>query len=341
MFLTTQLLVIFLSATTRSFAFIDSAKSSLTSQVRSSKCNFLHSESRFVHSTLATTSRSSGRLFTASGNDEDSQFDLEAARKRLESMLLEDDDEGDKKSLSGHDLLETLLSSFEEDDVKLPPSPPLSSIERDRRTAEIQMLKQLAKGDEATEQLWSLWYSERGSTAKSQLEKADALMSNQKTWKESETILKGLVDEYGIYFVEPLNRLATLYFLQTKFDKAYKVCLIVLKVKPWHFGALSGIVQVCIGKADRDRARKWAEDRLPGLVPGASFPPFPEEGPINPRREQWVEKHVSIAQKMLKKAERDTKKSFGKLDAYHQNRDDEGESMTNQSLLDDEDGSWQ
>ena len=49
-----------------------------------------------------------------------------------------------------------------------------------------------------------------------------------------------------------------------------------------------------------------------------SFPPFSEDGPLNPRRKEWVEKQVKAAKKMLRKAEQDTKKGFGKLDTYHQ-----------------------
>ena len=46
--------------------------------------------------------------------------------------------------------------------VLLPPPPPLTSIERDRRMAKLKLLAQLEDGDEALEQLWSLWFAERG-----------------------------------------------------------------------------------------------------------------------------------------------------------------------------------
>jgi hypothetical protein len=290
------------------------------------------------------------RLFAASDKDSDeesqeSQFDLEAARKKLESMLVHDDDDDDDKlkrtlPISRDGFVESLLSSSSEESIKLPPPPPLSTIERDRKLAEILVLKGLADGDEASQQLWSLWYSERGGTAKAQLQKADILMSNPDTWNECETLLKGLVDDFGVYFVEPLNRLATLYFLQRKFENAYTLCCIILEIKPWHLGALAGIVQVCIGRGDRNAARYWAEKRLPGMVPGDSFQQFPEEGPVNPRRQEWVDEQVAKAEKLMVKAERDTKKSFGELDSYHQDRE-ESDTM-NPTFLEDEDGSaWQ
>jgi hypothetical protein len=341
-----SLLVYFLLTTTVSVAFVVT-NTNVKHKGESTTILEPHQRLRKYVSSYDTITRTS-RLFAASDKDSDeesqeSQFDLEAARKQLESMLVHDDDDDKLKrtlSSSQDGLLEYLLSSSEEESIELPPPPPLSTIERDRKVAEIQILKGLANGDDASQQLWALWYSERGGTAKAQLEKADGLMSNPDTWKECETLLKGLVDDFGVYFVEPLNRLATLYFLQSKFEKGYILCLIILKIKPWHFGALSGIVQVCIGRGDRNGARYWAEKRLPGMVPGTSSPPFPEEGPVNPRRQEWVDEQVAKAEKLMTKAERDTKKSFGELDSYHQDRE-ESDTM-NPTFLEDEDGSaWQ
>ncbi|CAJ1948335.1 unnamed protein product [Cylindrotheca closterium] len=266
-----------------------------------------------------------------SKGDEKDDFDVEAARRKLESMMgTASDETADSKEVSSEgnlsfpssslQVLDDLLSSSKtmktEEDIELPSPPPLSTIERDRRNAEIQLLKELDVTDEASSELWKLWYSERGGTAKKKLEVVDSLMGNPKTWKMTETVLREIIDEYGIYFVEPLNRLATLSYLQGKFDESYKLCLVILKVKPWHFGALSGIVQVCIGKGDRDGARDWAAKRLPNMVAGDSFPPFATDGPKNPRRKKWVDKQVAAAEKQLKKIEQETKRSFGKPDSY-------------------------
>ena len=112
---------------------------------------------------------------------------------------------------------------------------------------------------------------------------------------------------------------------------------LILKIKPWHFGALSGIVQVCIGRGDRNGARFWAEQRLPNAVSGKSFPPFSEDGPMNPRRQEWVEEQVNLAEKMLKKAERETKISFGEKDTYHQDIRENKSSLTD----DEDESAWQ
>mmetsp|Transcript_32252 Transcript_32252/g.78438 ORF Transcript_32252/g.78438 Transcript_32252/m.78438 type:complete len:332 (-) Transcript_32252:186-1181(-) len=261
-------------------------------------------------------------------NEKDESFDVEAARSKLESMMMmgtalvdDETDDGTEKSSSSLQFLDNLLSSKDkietEEDFDLPPPPPLSTIERDRRTAEIELLKGLDVTDDFSSELWTLWYSERGVTAKKKLEVADSLMDQQRTWKKTEEVLREIIDEYGIFFVEPLNRLATLYYLQSKYEESYRLCLVILKIKPWHFGALSGIVQVCIGMGDRD-------------------------GPQNPRRKEWVDKQVAAAEEQLKKIERDTKKSFGKPDSFYVSNLAKGDVGTESGIQesDDSSGAW-
>jgi hypothetical protein len=50
-------------------------------------------------------------------------------------------------------------------------------------------------------------------------------------------------------FADPLAISATLY-MQGRMDEAETLCKIVLSVKPWHFGALSGIVMIYAGSRD-------------------------------------------------------------------------------------------
>lgn len=206
------------------------------------------------------------------------------------------------------------------DDSILPPLPPLSTIERDRREVEIQLLEKLGTQDSVKE-LWDLWYSERGGLALARLQQADQLMGDPTSWQDCETSLLQLIAEYSIYFVEPVNRLATLYYLQGKYHESYHLCrLILLKLKPWHIGALAGIVQVCVNRGDREEARYWATKRLPGSVAGSSFPPFDtSNGPVNPRRSEWVQEMVRIAREMLAKAESTTKQIFGAPEEYYAN----------------------
>jgi hypothetical protein len=240
-------------------------------------------------------------------NDGDS-FDIEAARRKLESIVGESDVGGriydePKSTLSkSARSFQALFLSLEERSV--PEAPPLTSIERERREAEIKMLLHLGHGDASLADLWTLWFQERGSKAAARLVQAEQLANNPSTWEEGEIALRVLIDSYGVHWVEPLNRLATLYYMQGKLKESEALCKAVLTVKPWHFGALSGIVMVYAGLHDVDEARQWAAHRLPSFAPTGS----------NRRREQWVQKAVREAQDSLLAAERRLQDSFGKRD---------------------------
>ena len=136
----------------------------------------------------------------------------------------------------------------------------------------------------------------------------------------AEKMLRQMIQTYGVYWVEPINRLATLLYMDGRLQESYKLCLVVLHLKPYHFGALSGIVAVCIGLGKREQARKWAEKRLPSLVASTSFPPFAKNGPTNPRRAEWVQKAVQQAQESLSHLEFQTQKDFGRPEAYYKNK---------------------
>ena len=107
-----------------------------------------------------------------------------------------------------------------------------------------------------------------------------------------------------MYFAEPVNRLATLLYLQGRLEESRALCETVLAVKPWHFGASSGMVMVCAGLGDPNAARQWASRRLPPIQPTGS----------NKRRRQWVERAVDDATKALLDCERRVKRAFGKPD---------------------------
>jgi tetratricopeptide (TPR) repeat protein len=191
-------------------------------------------------------------------------------------------------------------------DVTMPPPPPLTTIQRERSLAEIEQIFQLVNGDESLTDIWNLWFSERGPKAEALLQKADDLMSEGPAgsgFRQSEEILRGLIEEYGVFFVEPVNRLATLYYLEGRLEEALPLNKIVLSVKPWHFGALSGIVMVYAGLGDAERARQWAAFRLPSSAQTR-------------RRHQWVERAVLDIQGALNQAEKRNVDGFGKPDMH-------------------------
>lgn len=264
-------------------------------------------------SQTSITMKTSGGIFS----EDDNIFDIEAARRHFESLVssgsgfteeaTEIDERDDKFSSP------VLLSVASESslplpeapplDVKVPPRPPLTSIERERRSAEIELLGLLTEGDkEVVSEIYNLWFSQRGATPAKILREADQLMEEGLDGqRKAEVMLRSLIEEYGVYFTEPVNRLATLYYVQGRLEEALTLNKIVLSIKPWHIGALSHIVMVYAAMGDPVSARQWAALRLPSFSNNGS----------NRKRTRWVERAVVEATILLHKGEKMNVASFG------------------------------
>jgi len=261
--------------------------------------------------------------FNDLNNNNDDHFDLEKVRERLESQLTSVGSEQELQAklqevVKHRTTVErpTIRSpTYQEpspslptlEDVTLPLAPPLTTIGRERREAEIQLLGRLTEGDESVSELWTLWFGERGSEAAQKLQLAEELTNDgPQSWTRAEGILRSLIEEYGVYWAEPVNRLATLHYMQGRLDEAEALSKVVLAVKPWHFGALSGIVMIYAAQADSENARLWAASRLPQFAPTGA----------NRRRAAWAEKAVQSAQESLANAEQRVQDLFGAPDDY-------------------------
>ena len=122
--------------------------------------------------------------------------------------------------------------------------------------------------ERAQQQLWQHWYGEEGEEARASLVEAEG----------KPQALQELIDAYPDW-AEPANRLATLRYMEGDFADSVQLCLRVLRAKPWHFGASSGIV-MCYAKLGNAReANRWASEAMP--QPG-------------PEREKWVESMLQI-----------------------------------------------
>jgi len=71
-----------------------------------------------------------------------------------------------------------------------------------------------------------------------------------------------LADEFEDW-AEPKNRLATVLYLRNELDEAVRLCERVIKMKPHHFGAISGIVACHVQRGDSASANYWMSYRLP------------------------------------------------------------------------------
>ena len=302
--ITTLLLVISISSTSHAFSVTTPTSFSLRQGSRA---------------TLPYTGTTQLNVFFDSEeyhDDEDDYFDLEKARKRLEALVGDELESSqqmqtvERPTVRSPSYAQAQLPSL---DVTLPPAPPLTTIERERREVEIQLLARLTDGDDSVSDLWTLWFGERGSAAAQKLVQADEYTNEgPSSWQKAEDILQDLVQEHGIYWVEPVNRLATLYYMQGRLDKAETLCKVVLAVKPWHFGALSNIVMIYAAQTDSEQARLWAASRLPTFAPTGA----------NRRRVAWAEKAVESAKQSLANAEKRVQDLFGKPDDYTVEPDD-------------------
>jgi exonuclease VII small subunit len=166
-------------------------------------------------------------------------------------------------------------------------------------------------------------------------------------WTQAEQTLQQLViadvaDQDEVtppLFVEAVNRLATLYYLQGRLPESKQMCEIVLAVKPWHFGAVSGIVMVCSLLKDNDGMMAWANQRMPPL------PPPPNQNSNNMlQRKEWVDGMVQQAQTRLQEAEQRVQDSFQELPLPDEPTSAAWFQMTPQQqegLLDEDDDAWQ
>ena len=239
-------------------------------------------------------------------DDSSASFDVEAARQHLETLV-----GGTTAFCTKRRACETPTTPSSAIspplDVVLPPRPIMTSAERARRLAEQKLLAQLTKGDESLTDLWNFWFQERGAAAAKLLRRAEQLTGEgPDSWDEAEAILATLMEEHGVYWAEPLNRLATLYFMQGRLEESETLCQMVLAVKPWHFGALSGLVTVYAGMHESEKARQWAARRLPSFSPS---------GPTR-RRIRWVETALQDAQAALANGEQLIREWMGPEDDY-------------------------
>ena len=156
----------------------------------------------------------------------------------------------------------------------------LLSSRREDAVRERELLAELAgpSHEEALSSLWEHWYSEEGETQTGYL----------KTAGGNAAVLKSMMEEYPDW-AEPVNRLATLRYMEGEFEESVDLCLRVLRLKPWHFGASSGVV-MCYAKLAEEapvlqrstlvaEASRWAAEAMPQL---------------GPQRDKWVERMLLL-----------------------------------------------
>ncbi|MBW4522938.1 MAG: tetratricopeptide repeat protein [Scytolyngbya sp. HA4215-MV1] len=93
--------------------------------------------------------------------------------------------------------------------------------------------------DRATQELWRIWFWQKGVYGLELLERSQTLLQAGAV-AEAETLLTDLIQDQPD-FAEAWNRRAVLYFTQHQYHKAISDCEEVLRLNPIHFGAFHGL----------------------------------------------------------------------------------------------------
>ena len=91
----------------------------------------------------------------------------------------------------------------------------------------------------ATRELWRIWFYQKGAYGLELIERSQSSLQAGNA-KQAEEILTELINDLPD-FAEAWNRRAVLYYILEKYQRAKNDCLQVIKLNPFHFGALHGL----------------------------------------------------------------------------------------------------
>ena len=134
-------------------------------------------------------------------------------------------------------------------------------------------------------------------------------------------------------WVEPANRLATLLYLMGRLKESKKWCEQILSVKPWHIGALSGVVMVCMKMGDKEGILKYSVMGMPNLSPQ-----------MRNARKEWVDQNVQLAENNLQRLEQLNREAYGQPDEDNTNYNIDRDNQSDVAPSDEpenEDSAWQ
>jgi hypothetical protein len=209
------------------------------------------------------------------------KLDVETMRANLESMFTRTDAGADSEPEKG---------GVNPQDALPVGQPRLTFTRRRRMVVEKALVEKLGdpNSDEAASLLWKHWYGERGSGPRDQLIELENLIGSQDAALIAVAAkrLEVLRIEYKDW-AEPINRLAMVRFMQNRHGESAELCEQVIALKPWHFGALSGLAMCwkILGKVEE--ANKAAAMSLP---PPGQF--NDKQGRVANPRKNWVARMI-------------------------------------------------
>jgi len=119
-----------------------------------------------------------------------------------------------------------------------------------------QLFRHLAAGDvlatDLEDEIWHLWMQHPHRAASQALDRAADDIAGQR-FDLAETRLHYLLRACPD-FPEAWNKSATLYYLMERDEESVQAIHRTLELEPRHFGALSALGEICMGRGDRDAA---------------------------------------------------------------------------------------
>jgi tetratricopeptide (TPR) repeat protein len=92
---------------------------------------------------------------------------------------------------------------------------------------------------QATEELWQIWFEQKGEAGLQSLQRAQILLQAGEP-NQAEALLSQLILDLPD-FAEAWNRRAVLYFVRGQYRKAIADCQETIRRNPIHFGAFHGL----------------------------------------------------------------------------------------------------
>ncbi len=92
--------------------------------------------------------------------------------------------------------------------------------------------------------LWECWLGEQGPVARARID-AGIVAMNEGSLAAAAAIFAALIAEYP-HWAEPINKQATVLYLQGLPDQSITLCRRVIGMKPDHFGAWNGLALCAI-----------------------------------------------------------------------------------------------
>lgn len=237
-------------ATTASPTF-PAAPFAVPPQLHQSQCRRPASHQLFIH----RRGRNQDNNNNSKNNEEkiEKEYETELARQALEKFFYQD------PTIPSQIFTATTGG---DDAAGAGSTPPLTSVERQRRQVELQLIDSLRESDDALDELMHLWITERDA------ESATMILQMQESCSkglvEEEWALREMMTRYPTW-AEPVIRFATVLYYKGRTEESYEVALQALRLKPWHYEAPQLLVLLALRVQDRVQALFWARRGLPPL----------------------------------------------------------------------------